>query len=167
MNSGGRGRLPFARKARGDSEAGEPYLTARRVHQNIGRLDVLVDEAVLVHLAKGRGNADGDAQETSHLHRRAEQPAEQLAAGILEHQNGLTAISHKFKRSHRPRAVQLILEGVFVGKAIEGGRCRLLRGWEHDQHAITPAFCAVTPPSAEGESTILRQDLEGHQFRSR
>ena len=90
----------------------------------------------------------------------AEEPVERLAAGILEHQNGLTAISLKFKRSHRPRAVQLILEGVFVGKAVEGGRCRWFRGWEHDQHALTPNLSCVMPSSAEGESTILRQDLK-------
>ena len=67
-----------------------------------------MDEAALMHLAEGRGNAGGEAQETSHLHRRAKQPAEQLAAGILKHQSGLTAISHKLKRSRRPRAVELI-----------------------------------------------------------
>ena len=150
MNSGGSGDLSLARKSRRYSEAGEPYLIARSVHQNIGGLDVLVDEAALVHLAKGRRDADGDAQETSHLHRRAEEPAEQLAAGILEHQNGPTAISHKLERPHRPRAVQLILEGVFVGKAIEGGRSWLFRGREYDQYILAPTFCALTPPSAEG-----------------
>jgi hypothetical protein len=51
-------------------------------------------------------------------------------------------------------------QGAFVGKAIENGRRRLLRGREHDQHAITQAFCAATRPSAEGESTILPQDLK-------
>ena len=45
-----------------------------------------------------------------------------------------------------------------MGKAIKGGRRRLLRGWEHDQHTVATALRAVTPPSAEGESTILRQD---------
>lgn len=47
-----------------------------------------------------------------------------------------------------------------MGKAIEGGRCRLLRRREHDQHGNRPAFRAVTPPSAEGEPTVLRQDLK-------
>ena len=94
------------------------------------------------------------------IHRRAEQSAEQLAAGILEHQNGPTAISHKLERPHRPRAVQLILEGVFVGKAIESGRCWLLRGGEHDQHVLAARLGALAPSSAEDESAILRQDLE-------
>ena len=71
--------------------------------QNIGGLDVLMDEAAPVHLADGRDDADGEAQETSHLHRRAEETAEQLAAGmILEHQNGLTPVSQKLQRPRGP-----------------------------------------------------------------
>ena len=45
-----------------------------------------MDEAALVRLAKSCGDADSEAQETSRLHRRAEEVAEQFAAGILEHQ---------------------------------------------------------------------------------
>ena len=44
------------------------------VHQDIGRLDVLVDEAALMDLAQRCSDLDGEAQEASHLHRRAEQP---------------------------------------------------------------------------------------------
>jgi hypothetical protein len=47
-----------------------------------------------------------------------------------------------------------------VGKAIEGCRRWFFRGWEHDQHARTSAFCGITPPSAEDESTVLAQDLK-------
>jgi hypothetical protein len=32
------------------------------VHQNIRRLDVLMDEAALVDLSKGHGDADGETQ---------------------------------------------------------------------------------------------------------
>ena len=113
-----------------------------------------------MNLAEGRGNADSDAQETSHLHWSAEDAAEEFATGILKHQNVLTAILHKFKRSHRPRAVQLIIEGVFVDKAFEDGRCRLLRGGEYDQYVLTSAASALAPPSTEDEPTVLRQNLE-------
>jgi hypothetical protein len=119
-----------------------------------------MDEAALVHLAKGRRNADGEVQETSHLHRRAEVTAQQLPARIVEHQNGPSTIAHKLKRPHRPCAVQLMLEGVFVGKANDGSRSGLLRGWKHEQHGIRLAKCALTPPPAEGDATILGQDLE-------
>ena len=40
----GRGRLALARQARGNAEAGQPHAAAYRVHQNVGRLDVLVDQ---------------------------------------------------------------------------------------------------------------------------
>ena len=105
---------------------------------------------MLVHLGKDSGNADGKAQATLQLHRRPEQPAQQLAAAILEHQNGLAALTIEFQRAHRPAAVQFVLEGIFVGQAIERGRRRLHRGCERDQHAVALAFRAVAPPSAEG-----------------
>jgi hypothetical protein len=47
-----------------------------------------------------------------------------------------------------------------VGKANDGSRSWLLRGWKHEQHGIRLAKCALTPPPAEGDATILGQDLE-------
>ena len=89
------------------------------IHQDIGRLDVLVDEATLVRLAHRGDDADGEAQEASHLHGRAEQPLERLAARIFEHQHGPTAIARKLQRTHGPRTIQLILQSIFVGEAFE------------------------------------------------
>ncbi len=113
-----------------------------------------------MRLAEGRRHAHGEAQEVSHLHRRSKQAAEQFATGIFEHQNGPTAISQKLQRPHGPCAVKLLLQGGFVDKTIEGGRRRLLRGRQHGQHAITPTFCAVSPPSAESEPVFLTEDLK-------
>ena len=67
-------RLTLARQPRGDAEPGEPRPSVRAVHQDIGRLDVLVNEAALVHAGQRRGDADGKAQEASRLHRRADEP---------------------------------------------------------------------------------------------
>ena len=69
-----------------------------------------------------------EAQEAPHLHRRAEQPVERLAARILEHQHGPTVFAHELQRPRRPCAVQLILQPIFVSEAIEDGRWRVLRG---------------------------------------
>ena len=44
-----RGRLMLARQTRGDAEAGEPDAAACDVHQDVGRLDVLVDQISLMH----------------------------------------------------------------------------------------------------------------------
>jgi hypothetical protein len=67
-----------------------------------------VDEAALVHLANRCGHADGEAQETPNIHGHADEPAEQLAIGILEHQNGPTTVSQKLQRPDGPCAVKLI-----------------------------------------------------------
>ena len=66
------GRLPLARQARGDAETGQPTSSVRAVHEDIGRLDVLVDEAALMRPCPARRDADGEAQEASCLHGRAE-----------------------------------------------------------------------------------------------
>ncbi len=72
-------RLSLARKPRGDAEAGEPHFTVGAVDQDIGGLEVLVDEAAVVGLAQGRGHADGDAQKGAGLDGLAEQPSERLS----------------------------------------------------------------------------------------
>ena len=154
------GRLPLARQTRGDAEAGEPDLSARAVHQDIGRLDVLVDEPGLVDLAQGDRDADGEVQEASHLHRRAEQPLERLAALILQHQHGPAAVADELQRPRRPGSVQLVLQSIFVGQAIEGGRCRMLRGGQHGQHGVPAAIGIQAPPTAEDAVAVLPQDLE-------
>jgi hypothetical protein len=46
------GRLTLARKPRRDTEAGQPDPVGCDVDDHIGRLDVLMDETALVHLAK-------------------------------------------------------------------------------------------------------------------
>ena len=73
-------------------------------------LDLTSDGArpALVKLADSRGNADGEAQEASHLHGCAEQPIERLAPRILEHQHDPTGVAHEAQRPHRPRPVELI-----------------------------------------------------------
>ena len=103
---------------------------------------------------------DGEAQEAPHLHRRAEKAFKRLAARVLEHQHGPTALADKLERPHRPRAVQLVLQSVFVGKAIEAGGRRVLRGGQYGQHRAPLAVVAQTPSSAEDAFAVLPQDLK-------
>ena len=106
---------------------GEPHLAVRAVHQNIGWLDVLVDQTALVNLAERCGDADRKAQEASHLYGRAEPPVEWLqTVNILEHQHGVTGVVHELQRPQRPRGVQVVLQSVLVSKPIEA-RARRVR----------------------------------------
>jgi hypothetical protein len=80
-----------------------------------------MNEATLVELAQRRGDADGKAQKNARLHGRAEQSRERLTARILEHQQSPAAFAHQRERSHRPRAIEFVLQSKFVSKAIEAG----------------------------------------------
>lgn len=51
------GRLPLAGQAR-YTEPGEPHASIGGPDNNVGWLDVLVDQASLVDFAQSRGNAD-------------------------------------------------------------------------------------------------------------
>jgi hypothetical protein len=61
----------------------------------MGRLDVLVYKTPLVDLVQGRGDADGQAQETAWLHGGVQEPGKRLAAGVLKQQNSPTMFPHK------------------------------------------------------------------------
>jgi len=50
----------LSRQPRSDAETGELDLSGRAVHQDIGRLDVLVDEAAPVDLCEDRSDRNGD-----------------------------------------------------------------------------------------------------------
>ena len=160
MTSGGSG----ACRSRGRREAMPKPVSLRlavgAVHQDIGRLDVLVDEPALMDLAQRSRDADGEAQEASHLHRRAEQPVERLAARILQHQHGPAAVADELQRSRRPRSVQRVLQSKFMRQAIEGRRCRMLRGGKHGQHDVPAAIGILAPRAAEDAIAVLPQDLE-------
>ena len=96
------GRLALARKARSDPEARQPDLTRRGIDQNIGRLDVLVDQLLLVQPAECRCETDGEAQELRHLHRSRKESIESLAARIFEHEHRPPALLGEGQGPNRP-----------------------------------------------------------------
>ncbi len=134
------GDLMLAVQAGCDAEAGEPDAAARHVHQDIGRLDVFVDQPPSVHLADGSRERDGDSQERRDLHRPAEQPIKRLAAGILEHQRHATIARSESHRPRGPVSVERISEGVFVFEPLEG----LTRGVFPDQQNRVEAVAGAT-----------------------
>ena len=129
------GRLTLARQTRGDAEPG----------------DVLVDEAAPARLAQRRGDADGEAQEAPGLHRRADEPLERFAAWILAQQRCPTGSADRLVWPGRPCGVELILQLVLMGEAIEDGRRGMLRGGHHNQHRATAALAvrSLSPAQAQ------------------
>ena len=148
--------MPLPWKSRCDAETSEPYLSARAVHQDVRRLDLLVDEAALMDAAQGRGDADGEAQEASHLHRRAQDPVERIASRILEQQHGPAALAHELQRAHRPGTVQVVLQSVFVSETIQAARRRVFRGGKHRENGVP---VALAPSPAEDALAVFAQHL--------
>src|SRR5208337_2979781 len=122
--------------------------------------DVLVDEAALMRLSESGRDVDGEAHEPPRFHGPAEEALERLAARVLEQKGGAALIAHKVKRSRRPGRVKLVLQPVFVRKAIDGGRRRMLRDGKRDQNRIEAAACGAASPAAERALAILPQDLQ-------
>src|SRR5262249_53578600 len=129
--------LALARKAGGNAKPGESNLSAIG-HQNVGRLDVLMDEAALMHLAEGRRDAYRETEEGLHLHPRTKKLIERLASRVLEHQDRSAVLLHEFQRPDRPRGVKVLLKLVFACKPIEGGRCWVLRRHHSDKWRPLP-----------------------------
>ena len=84
MTSGGAGAWRSRGRREAMPKARKPRLAGYGVHQNIRRLDVLMDEAALVNLGKRRGDADGEAQKRHNLQGLPEEPQQRLAAGVLD-----------------------------------------------------------------------------------
>jgi hypothetical protein len=80
---------------------------------------VSVNESVLMDLAEGSCDTDGELEESRDLHRFAEEPVERLAARILEHQHRLIAVTNEFERSDGPRTLQVIFESIFVRETLD------------------------------------------------
>ena len=70
----------LARQTGRNAEAREPDAAPGRVHQDVCRLDVLMNKAALMHSANCIRERDRDAQEFRYVQRSAEQSIEWLAA---------------------------------------------------------------------------------------
>ena len=109
----------LARQAGGNAEAGEPDPATHHVDQDIGRIDVLMDKASLMHAADRICERDRDAKEFNGLQRSTEQAIERLAAGILEQQRRAAVLVGQRDWARRPGSVKLGRERVFVFQALE------------------------------------------------
>ncbi len=73
-----------------------------------------------MHPAERGGDRNGDAEESRHLERPAQQSIERLAAGVLEHQRHATFARGERHRPRCPVRVEQSSERVFVFEPIEG-----------------------------------------------
>ena len=84
------------------------------IDQYMGRLDVLMNEALLVDFAKRRRQADGKPQKASNFERASGHPLEQLTARIGEHQQNPPALVPQLQRARGPGRIELAAQCVFL-----------------------------------------------------
>src|SRR6266404_7040763 len=103
----------LARQTRGNAEPRQPNPAAYLVHQDICRLDVLMDQASLMHLAERPRERDRDAQEMQYLQWPAKQPIERRTAGILKHQRHAVVVARQRDGPRRPVSAEFGFESMF------------------------------------------------------
>src|SRR5438477_14367 len=113
------GGLALARQTRSDAEPRQPHAAACRFHHDICRLDILMDEATLMHMAERARERDRDAQEMRYVQWPAKQSIERRTAGILKHQLGPAALTNQLEWTRRPVGVKFGLERIFVFKSCD------------------------------------------------
>jgi hypothetical protein len=77
------------------------------MHKDIVRPNVLVDKTALVQSAHCAGNTDRQPKEFLYRQRAIEQPAEQLAARVFEHERGPPLIAKQGNWLRRPIPIEL------------------------------------------------------------
>jgi hypothetical protein len=134
-----------------NSEAGEPYVVGV-VDEHISRLDVFMDEAVLMDLAESCRQADGDVQGATQIERLPLVPLKNLVqrftARVVEYKDCPPFVTGERQRRGCPRGLKFGGERVFVFEAPEALRRRLFRGWRHYQDR---RWVAGLPAAIKGE----------------
>src|SRR6267154_2591055 len=125
---GWRGRLPLAWQTRGNAEPYQPHAAACRVHQDICRLDVLMDKASLMHLAERARERDRDAQEMRYVQWSAKQSIDRRTARILKHQRYAVVVVRQRDWTRRPVSVKFGFERIFVFKPLDASERSFFRG---------------------------------------
>ncbi len=157
MVSGGSSCLPFSRAAarRCRSRSASTSL-GFAVHENIARLDVLVDETALVNLAESsQAMAIAMRKKFPTSMGPSSKPGERHAAGVLQDQHGATAVAHQSRAGpHRPgRLSRSSLKFIFAGEAIEVCR-RSGRGGRQRMASTAVPLAAGTETPAAGRARV-------------
>src|SRR5580692_11746548 len=82
--------------------------------QDVGRLDVLVDEASFVKATQRRAQADRNAEKRFDLPWIAYELREERPTGIVEHECRAAVVLEKSDRTNRAREVELVAQRILV-----------------------------------------------------
>ena len=141
------------------------------IDQHMGRLDVLVDEALLVDFAKSSRQADGKPQKASNFKGASGHSLEQLTARIGEHQQKPPALVPQLQRACGPGRIELTAQRKFLLQPSVGTRRWLVTnrsdsencGGDPIETASRKPHLAVLPQRFDN---VQRRTDRGGQFDS-
>src|SRR5262249_1434544 len=110
---GWRRLLAFTRQLGRYAKTGEPHIIGG-VYEEIGRLNVLVDEAVPVNLAQRSRQVRGQSPKAYKLERSAEAANQRRAPVVLEEERRCPAVVVEGQGSSCPARVQHCCQCIFV-----------------------------------------------------
>src|SRR5215813_7216641 len=106
----------------------------------------------------GTRDADRETQESADLHRRADQPIERLAAGVLEDEDGAAPVALEPNRPNSPSRIELGRQRVLVPETRQGCGRDVLACRSHDEHTGSAlVHRAGTRGSVQDELSILAE----------
>ena len=162
MTSGGAGAWRSLRYAGGDAEAQQPngaglLLPENGLHENVGGLEILMNEPTRVQTRKRRRKRDGDAQEIRRIQRFRKQAIEELPARVGEHQHGAATLTHDLQRLNGPFRSKFVAQAKLMFELPETLRCRVIRrkGPHEDRSPIR-----LPLPPIEDELGILPHHIQ-------
>ena len=79
-----------------------------------------MDQARCVNMGDSLGERDRQTEERPDLHRGAEQPIEQLAARVVQHQGHALPVAHERDRPDGPPRIEIRPEGVLMLEPLHG-----------------------------------------------
>jgi hypothetical protein len=103
------------------------------VREDVGRLDIFVDEAPGVESPERHREADGHAQKVGQLKRVPQERLEDLAAGIHEQERQPPLVPHQRHGPRRPGRIQRIPQRIGVLEPPQASQRGMLRGGGHHQ----------------------------------
>lgn len=126
-----------------------------RVYEDIGRLEILVDQPASVEPSDGAGQGHRESEEFPNLHRLANEAIGWFAAWVIDHEHGSPALTHQIQRPHRPGTIQETLKVVFVRKPIDALKSRVFSAGGDRYERVR--LGVVPPKSTEGTVCVSPQ----------
>jgi hypothetical protein len=130
----------MAGQSRSQTETCQPSVAGHHIHQQVGRLDVLVDETPFVEVTNCCGNPDGQTQEPRNGQWVPDQSIQKLSSGILNQEPCLATELHQIQGASRPRGIQFIPQGAGMSEECGVGRKRRIRRRNQQQHPQPVSF---------------------------